>query len=935
MKNLLPKIESVFNECKLIGDYDFSDEEYSLMVERVSYLCFLLADSNSQPFKKEDYKLIFATLVEISKRWKDSESCEAGEDDSRFWDYIDRVLSVKDFPKKIYSGFTDVILSLRFDKVIPAVTVGKLYYATLMMHSFSPRSGVESFFDLCYNVYKKDLCFGYTSEDKWVCEIVAEEMRKVLRGAYREDKKVSIGSNAYSIKVGIRSMILNSDLSSYLIDFIDNTFSQINRLFDGETIEQTGRLKRFISEWWKKKSISEKVIDGTDRKKRVSTVSKREITVKYFNYDGVVVLSIPPIRADDFSAQMWLSVYVNGEEHISQRMGTKCGELVVATIPITLSINDLSILGDTVDIKVTIKENGTILFDSESNNATSLKREFIVFDGEKEVLRQNNKPNNYFLYSRDVDTLKSLPAELSTMSSCFYNIYPIDGESIIGKTKQMHFIDDNKLEKLGKRVCLIGSLSDIEWRSNNVSYIVYKSSVKLMIPQSCILKALKLTINDELFTLSDLKYEKIESGCYQFGLKALGLISENKPLKISLFSYEEDAVVLSDTIIILSSLSVQFNYPFYYGDLKREVAITYEEQKDVISWGIKDNEVLYPLREGYLVIAIPYFKWRINQREWNNEQIGRIIWYKDIVDNVDCIEVSYPKGNDIVIMASIDEDKSAISRNIGGKYEIGKFVYCNQGKEKISFSAIIDNMSYEMFSIATKEYFVDNPIKYVEDKILWDVENTFIGDAYNEFFLIAKQGGKNDKNGRIKVGSKNQDISILLEGVYEIIIKIKNKDIIKKSVNEYEKIWEGSLIVGDIEKYRFYKKKLLLICANCYNKHIIRFVPRYYVDRLEYYKEDGVDYYRGRLYMIKNDGEILPMNLMMNEERKYDRTNPVKIELRDSSTMWLTAGCGKEDDSLGDYLFCNINHRELCNITKENSEYSGIDTLKFKEEQDV
>ncbi len=41
------------------------------------------------------------------------------------------------------------------------------------------------------------------------------------------------------------------------------------------------RLERYIVEWWKNKTESEKVSDDTDSKKRVPTVSKENIVAKY------------------------------------------------------------------------------------------------------------------------------------------------------------------------------------------------------------------------------------------------------------------------------------------------------------------------------------------------------------------------------------------------------------------------------------------------------------------------------------------------------------------------------------------------------------------------------------------------------------------------------------------------------------------------------
>ena len=55
-------------------------------------------------------------------------------------------------------------------------------------------------------------------------------MKIVLSRGYREDKKVSIGSSVYSIKIGFRSFSVNEDLSVFL-QFINDIFYQINKVF--------------------------------------------------------------------------------------------------------------------------------------------------------------------------------------------------------------------------------------------------------------------------------------------------------------------------------------------------------------------------------------------------------------------------------------------------------------------------------------------------------------------------------------------------------------------------------------------------------------------------------------------------------------------------------------------------------------------------------
>lgn len=928
---LLQKINRIFIENKLLGNYDFTEDEYSALLENVGLLSNSLL-SYGNVFEDKHHKLIFTTLVEIAKRWKDSDNEDDTEENSRFWDYISKHLINEDYiNQKLYQAFTDVISQLGKQHLLPIVLTGKKYYSTLMMHSFAPRNSIFSFYDLCYNIFKKDLDFGYTNEDEWLCKIVASQMKTVLSGGYREDKKVSIGSSAYSIKIGLRSFSVNEDLSADFVQFINDTFYQINKLFNREFIDENTRLERYIVEWWKNKTEFEKVSDDTTRKRRVPTVSRENVVAKYIRDENSVFLYIPSIRLDDGNSIVSLKVFVNGEQIRSEEIRTKRGELVVATKQIEFELNDLLRYYDTINLSVEIKENHTVIFDSEKNKVTSLDREFILFEGEKEVLSQINKPSNYFVYSKDIDALRKVPDELTTYGTNLYNIYPKAGESLSGVTKQVFFVDERRI---GKTVCLIGGELNVEWFFDDISCIVYSSGVKLLIPEDANLKALELRIDKKAYKLHELNFERIESDCYQFGLKAIGLILENNPTEINLYSYEKEKTILSETIIILPNLEIQFNHPFYYGDLERKLTVYSDDEAIELTWSNQDNEIRCPINDGMLLIKIAYLRWRINNNEWHNEPINGKFWYKDFLENGDILEIDNPKENDdITLFGKANEESLEIFKNQSGKFEIGRIIYANEGLTEISVFITYGKDVYKTFTLSTKEHFFTNPLSYADGTVFWNVEDTFVGDKSNEFFLIIKS---EDNNYRSKITYKNCEIKNLQEDICTVKIKIKDKNIFSKAEN-YQPIYEGELLIGSSDKLRFKYKKIKLLSANCFDSkrsEWIHFVPKYFVDNLKFVQEDENIYYTGKLCGIDQNGETRVLNTMKNEKGTYDKTNPVRIELRDNHTLWMVAGWEGGYDFLGD-LFCDKLRKGICNIQKQDNRFGEINLYKFKEEDNV
>jgi hypothetical protein len=455
-----------------------------------------------------------------------------------------------------------------------------------------------------------------------------------------------------------------------------------------------------------------------------------------------------------------------------------------------------------------------------------------------------------------------------------------------------------------------------------------------MVPKNLNLKALELRIDSKSYKLHSLNYERIESECYQFGLKVLGLISEYYPTEISLYSYEKETIILTEKIIVLPNLDIQFNHLFYYGSIERKVTITNGNESKELSWSNQDSEIKYPLNDGILLIKIPYFRWRINNNEWRNEPINRKLWYKDFLSNGDLLEIDNPKDDEeISIRGKADGISFENNKNQRGKYEIGRAIYTNENKIDVDvYFSNSRNEKFKIFTVATKEHFIENPLSYNNGKVLWNVEDTFIGDKNNEFFLVVKSS---DNNLRTKIGNKNSEIENLYDDVCEIQVKIKEKNIFLRK-DSYSPIFEGKLLIGRVEKVRFKNKKIVLLSANCYKskQQWIDFKPKYFIDKLQFVQEEENIYYSGQLCVIKPNGETRVLDTMINEKNSYDKINPVRIELRDNSTLWLVAAWEGGKDFIGN-LFCDKKRSGICNIQQQDDLYSEINLYKFKEEENV
>ena len=900
----------------------FSEDEYSEMLDCVGDLF-----SNY----KSDYRnfdaLVFVTLVEIAKRWKDSDSFD--NSDGSFWRYVFKTLFGWDeVDQKIRNVFVRIIYSLK----IPVVQTGQKYYATIMMHAFAPQNSMCSFFDLCYNVFKKDLDYGFTVDDEWIGDIIAEQLRAVLEGQ-GEDKLVSIGSSVYSIKIGLRSFAIHSDLRDDFEKFIINTMYSINKLYNRETINQETWFDKCILNWWKSRFENERSQDGGNKGKRTAAVSKDNIVAKYRRNDKSVTLCIPPIRLNDNSGKMILFVEVGGNEVYCDVMRTKRGELVTTTKQIELDLDQLLENSSSIDVRVHIKENEELIYDS----ITSLYREFIVFEDEKEVLGHTLSPSNYFVYALDVDRIKT-PDECHGYSRHLYNIYPRVGEMLAGDYKQVLFVEKRKSSSLGKKVCLLGNVSSVDWEKDNIVYEVFNNRVLLVIPKELNLKALELNVDDNVYKLSDLNQVEFDE-YYQFDIQEI--ISPSKPIRVALFSYDNEEILLEEDVVLLRGFEIHFNQPYYYGEMERKVLICHDGMKEELTWSNEENEVFCAFKDGSLGIIIPRLRWRIGDKDWHTDPVIGKKWCKDIVVDGDLLELDYPiDGSNCKLLIN----KMELLGNCCGKYEIGRAIYAKTDGSNVVVS-LSDNINENLtlFKISMVECFMENPLAYKDGKVYWRVEETFIGERNRQFHV---------EIGNNSIGTHGFDCVLfdgLKEDEYKVVVKAKNKNIFAKETHVV--LFEGDLVVGFPEQFRFKNKNIRIVSVSpsfrsetssweMLNKN-------YMITNLEYFNkidEEGIcHYYLGRL-MVEKGGRYIDIDdlNLTNEKGSIEKINPVRIELRSNNTFWLLAGYNTEDedDFLGELIF-DKKDRSVCNMNAKNpgssvlERYSVINLYKFKEEKYV
>ncbi|OQC13396.1 MAG: hypothetical protein BWX72_01636 [Firmicutes bacterium ADurb.Bin080] len=928
--DLLKKAKEAILYNKLVGDVSFSDEEYENLVEytRVYSLSYLHGIGS---FLGGDESIHFIALVEIAKHWKRIDDDE--NDEKGFWQFVFKTLiGIDGYETRLYQSFTDIIKALGHAKKIFFVDHGKKFWATLMMHAFAPIRSIYAFLDLNYNIYRNDLDFNYTDSDKGICELATIRFCEILQSSVGDDKTISIGSNTYGVRIGLRNLALNSETQNEFITLMHRTLEIINKLFHKQKCEPKSYYEKIIFDWWQNK-LAEVMSDRkTTGNKSMPAVSKQNISVKFMRENDKVFLIIPPIRLDEKETNVILSVYVGIDDKgkLSEELFTKIGELTITTKETHIDLDEILEGENRIILRVEISENGSIIFNKK------IDKEFILFDDESELQSQIHKENNYFLYSLDISELNT-PENIFAIGNNVYNICPKAGETLSGEDRKVFFIDKSSIGTNQTDLSFLGNLPYCEWCLDDIVCAVFSRSIGLLIPNDISLNGLVLFVDNNRMIIDGLPFTEGNNN------KLFDITSQipiNEPVKIVVFSHLKDKSLLDNTIILFPKLDIGFSKPLYYGDDEKKITLTIGEESKELMWDNSQSEVIYPYNSGNLIISIPYLRWRINGKEWHNESYNYIQWYKPDFHSGSILEIDSPYDlGKVILIAIVAEKAESLDQNSSGKFDIGEFIHKQENVGEIFFLLKIpEKIPMGLFIVSTKEHFINIPIVYSNSKVFWKPEDTFTGDKSREFQITFKRTGE-DMQSVKGLNCNDEEIEGLEEGLYKIKITSQDKNMFKKEIIVF---YEGDFIVGRKEKFRFEKKQLQIISAGtelnmCENTEIYwkPLESQYFIDNLQFLEIDNEECYIGNLYALTYLNNKVYLNTMINEKNTYDKINPVRVLIVTNNTLELIAGHDKDD--LNNYLGTlsyDVKRHSLSNINacaEKAKEYPCINYLKYKE----
>ena len=195
-EELKEKINKAIKE-NFVGNFIFSAEEEDKIIYESSTLFRIACFKSTENIPIDKYELIFIAIIIIAKKWNNQSE--------PFYDFIgNKLLGAKyeENKTKFRNQITKVIDFLYKSKKIFMLNYNKKYYATILCHSFSPISSINSFLNLCFDIYCKDLDQNFIINDPTIDLIICSLNNKINNKS--DDEDLTLNSSVYYLRVGIK-----------------------------------------------------------------------------------------------------------------------------------------------------------------------------------------------------------------------------------------------------------------------------------------------------------------------------------------------------------------------------------------------------------------------------------------------------------------------------------------------------------------------------------------------------------------------------------------------------------------------------------------------------------------------------------------------------------------------------------------------------------
>ena len=916
--DLANKISQAINEL-FVGNVIFTPEELEELYSKASSILRYSLNNRGVNISYYDYNLIFVAIVNIAKEWN------SNEEEALYRFVYKKLLGTNVFSEqKAYKQITSVVDFLgRQKKVFILSCYIKKYYATICSHAFAPRKSMESFFDMCWEIYLKDLDQQYSKNDP-VYLLIADSLATKFNSGVLNEDNFQIGSNIYSIMAGVKGLAI--DQKDNMVKLLDFTIRAINSLFNKEPLKNDKYLNQLINSWWKEK---ERTLGLFKPKQRInsseSVVSDySKIRAKYVLDDGVAKIIIPSFcLKDNFDYDPYIEIYVDGKLSKNERLDTKGSGIIMMTYQKEYELSSLNSL----KILIKITHCDKVIYDSK----TSLFRDFIIFNDRKEIISNECIPGLYYLYIPEFNILLQYPDDIHRVQQLLtYSFTAKENECLQSKNKTVFFLN----EKLDRSLYFFANqIGNAKYLLDDEEYKIIDGELYVDIDENLNDKEYGVRYEDISYKLIDFDYQFFEN---RKRYCVTTLLRTGKTQRISIFKYGEDnKPVCNINLIKFNNIRINYDKPFYYGNNEIGNVQFLTENYNVTRWfNISEEEISIPIEMGEVIVRPPVFRWKLDDYEWHNGPIEKGIWFKKL-NNSTIATLSVPKD----IGCFLDFTKSSPIEKFNDKmqFKVGQTLYAIKDRVSmdsiILFSKLTTEETLELTEIYLKEKFIGDPIFLSTRKeLIWQPEY-FIGDEDASFKLEILKNGKTVFQKNIDLHNDKIDVSSLEDDYYDMQIVLLSKGFLSNNKILYKK----EIMLGDEKELKFKNKVMVLNkIMPIDSANPIKIKP-VYVSSIKYLgTKDNFDYYSGKMYLKSKNNQVSYLNSMRDEFNHFEYINPIRIELKTNSTCYIGYGLDINDEDFeftDEFVIDNERKITICKTMRKGMK--GIDYFLFEVKSNV
>ena len=949
-KDAFTLADGIFKKYPLAGEYVLTNQEAEMLYQSASHSVQKILRKSSDITMQEKVVLVLET-IELLKNCSDDPTGEGDENDS-FWNNIFLQYGVQSEHSKaawnrLYSNFRAAIeytLECRYKRFF-APTGTKRYYTTLFLHALAPQRSIEGLFNILFNFYVENLDFQYVPEDTSY-KLFTKGMRARWNSSVTIQDHLQLRSDM--VFSGLKTLF--NERPGYMAVLCDSIVEKMDALLRGEDQDRLDPSRngwdQLLVRWYQKKSGSERSrVQGKRREKKSEFVAttKERISIRYFLENDMVGLNVPCIRLQEITGQEIgdyrpeLYVLQNGAQIYRGKLSVMGNDLCLTTKSLFLPLEKTA-----YDFEAPPKLQAKIEFGNELlyNSGQRLERDYLIFDasGSERAV----KTGRVFLFTgnkSDVDfsqedsvLLLSHPGQLFRLDLSEISSVAVDGrEAFAGVKASVQF----------RCHTVPGPMKNLHGLGNSGALDLFPKPflLSLVLPDGENPLLYQLSLDDKRHNLKDFQREDrtlfIRSASESGRTHSIKVID----IRTGLIRYEYCYAILPDCVLRLDkplyrSGVDESQMTFSWGGQNAQMTLPASEEDDTI-------EVSLPDLDFALEVKIPLLRCVLLGK--NGFCAPEILWHKDIPANEFTL-IRPPEDWTCRLTLGTQE----IPAPDGVHFELGNELRARRDFREteplsLSLSKGQEFIKYKLTEIAFVPRFLQPPLELEQEALFWQGADTYVGDVGAHFTVELDLP---DGTTRIFQTSAEQDQELEApfacpDGRYNYRVRLKSVSVF--SAETAVELYQGELLVGDVNSFRFQDREIHVREALCWDfeQEALKQVKMregcgiicnltYQGVNIPPWEEIPMPHYTATLYFEDTWGRRWTFN-SSPKSKGFELVNPVHIWLVNERLLILL--CHDEDGS-GVYIDTRYNtivNRSLDDSVPKREQKKILDTPDYFE----